>query len=177
MITIAYFLDIIKLAAAGLIVFFTAWLYIRAFLNKRYNYQLLALRKEGLQHTLPLRLQAYERVILFLERIDPANMLVRLHVSGMSAAEMQNIILADIRAEYQHNVSQQIYVSQATWNTVKKIRDDTISMVSSAVRTLPENASAGDLSRSVLMHLAALEQENPYEIALDIVKQDVRSLF
>lgn len=138
---------------------------------------MLEIKKESLKHTLPLRLQAYERTILFLERINPANLLVRLHVSGMSAREMQAIIVSDIRNEYQHNISQQIYVSDNTWNVVKKIKDDTISIVNSAVTALPENATSGDLSRSILIHLAGLETENPYDIALKIVKQDVQSLF
>ncbi len=177
MVSISYLLDILKFAAAGLIVFFVGWVCIKEFLNKRYNYQLLEIKKQGLNHTLPLRLQAYERVVLFLERIDPANMFVRLHISGMTAVEMQNVILADIRAEYQHNVSQQIYVSDTSWNVVKKIKNETISIINSAAGSLPENASAGDLGRSVLTHLATLEHENPYEVALDIVKADVRSLF
>ncbi len=138
---------------------------------------MIELKKESLKHILPLRLQAYERTVLFLERITPANLLLRLHTPGMSAKEMHSIIIADIKAEYQHNISQQIYVSPTTWNVVKRIKDDTISIISSAARALPEQATSADLSKSVLVHLAGLEAEDPYEVALNIVKQDVQALF
>jgi hypothetical protein len=137
----------------------------------------MELEKAGLKYTLPLRLQAYERTVLFLERINPESMLIRLHVPGMSALDMQGLIISDIRAEYQHNISQQIYVSDSAWKTVKKVKEDTISMINSAVKALPENASSVDLSRSVLSHLANLETENPYELALQIVKGDMQAIF
>lgn len=175
--SIAYLLDILKFALAGVIIFFTGWVFVKAYLDQRFNFRMIEIRKESLKQTLPLRLQAYERTILFLERINPSNMLIRLHVPGMSAREMQNVIISDIRAEYQHNISQQLYVSATTWNVVKKIKDDTISIVNSAVGALPDHATSGELSKSILMHLADLETENPYEIALNIVKKDVQVLF
>lgn len=172
-----YLLDIIKFAIAGLIVFFIGWFFIKAYLSETLNHQTLELKKAGLKHTLPLTLQAYERTVLFLERINPSGMLVRLHVPGMSATEMQTLIITEIRAEYQHNISQQIYVSDRTWSVVKKIKEDTIGMINNAVKVLPENSSSIDLSRSVLTHLANLETENPYDMALSIVKRDIQSLF
>lgn len=174
---ITYLLDIVKFALAGLIVFFAAWFFVKAYLDQRFNFRMIELKKESLKQTLPLRLQAYERTILFLERISPSNMLLRLHVPEMSAKEMQRIIIADIRAEYQHNISQQLYVSATTWMVVKKIKDDTVSIVNSAAGALPEHATAADLSRSILVHLAGLESENPYDVALNIVKKDVQALF
>lgn len=174
---ITYLLDIVKFALAGLIVFFAAWFFVKAYLDQRFNFRMIELKKESLKQTLPLRLQAYERTILFLERISPSNMLLRLHVPEMSAKEMQRIIITDIRAEYQHNISQQLYVSATTWMVVKKIKDDTVSIVNSAAGALPEHATAADLSRSILVHLAGLESENPYDVALNIVKKDVQVLF
>jgi hypothetical protein len=172
-----FILDLLKYAFAGLIVFFTGWFVIKNYLSEMFNFQRMELEKAGLKYTLPLRLQAYERTVLFLERINPESMLIRLHVSGMSALDMQGLIISDIRAEYQHNISQQIYVSDSAWKTVKKVKEDTISMINSAVKALPENASSVDLSRSVLSHLANLETENPYELALQIVKGDMQAIF
>lgn len=174
---IDFILDIIKYALAGLIVFFTGWFFIKTYLSEKLNFQRLELKKAGLKHTLPLRLQAYERIVLFLERVNPSSMLIRLHTPGMNAREMQAMVISDIRAEYQHNISQQIYVSNRAWAAVKQIREDTISMINSAANALPEDASAVDLSRTVLTHLANLEKENPYDMALNIVKSDMQSLF
>jgi hypothetical protein len=172
-----FILDLLKYAFAGLIVFFTGWYVIKSYLNERFNFQRMELKKAGLKHTLPLRLQAYERTVLFLERINPESMLIRLHVPGMSAREMQGLVISDIRAEYQHNISQQIYVSDSAWKTVRQVKEDTVSMINSAVNALPENASSVDLSRAVLSHLANLETDNPYDLALNIVKGDMQSLF
>jgi len=172
-----FILDLLKYAFAGLIVFFTGWYVIRAYLNEKFNFQRMELKKAGLKFTLPLRLQAYERTVLFLERINPESMLIRLHTPGMSAREMQALVISDIRSEYQHNISQQIYVGDSAWGTVRKVKEDTISMINSAVNALPENASSVDLSRAVLSHLANLETENPYELALQMVKSDMQSLF
>jgi hypothetical protein len=172
-----FILDLLKYAFAGLIVFFTGWFVVKNYLNEKFNFQQMELKMAGLKHTLPLRLQAYERTVLFLERINPESMLIRLHIPGMSAREMQGLVISDIRAEYQHNISQQIYVSDNAWKTVRQVKEDTISMINSAVNALPENASSVDLSRAVLSHLANLETENPYDLALIIVKGDVQSLF
>ncbi len=174
---LTYLFDIIKFALAGLIVFFTGWFFVRAYLNERSDFRSSELKKASLKHTLPLRLQAYERAVLFLERINPSSLLVRLHVPGISAGDMQKIIISDIRAEYQHNISQQIYMSDRAWAVVKKIMEDTIGIISSAANGLPENASSMDLSKSILTHLANLETENPYDVALNIVKRDIQSLF
>ena len=174
MIDLAFFLDILKLIIAGLVVFFAGWYVIREYLMQESGRSRREVKMANLSHTLPLKLQAYERIALFLERINPSNMLVRLHVAGLSAREMQNVILSDIRAEYQHNISQQIYVSDTSWNVVRKMKDETIGMVHNAVSGLPENASAIDLNKVILSHLANLQEDNPYDVALQIVKREVQ---
>lgn len=174
---ISFLLEIIKYSLAGIIIFFAAWYFIKPLLMQNLNYQRIELRKASIQHTLPLRLQAYERSVLFIERINPANLFVRLQSPGMSAVQLHQLVLAEIRLEYQHNISQQIYVSDVSWNVVKKIKDETIGIVSSALNALPDDASAMDLSKSVLTHLANLDIENPYDVALSLVKRDIQNLF
>jgi UDP-N-acetylmuramyl pentapeptide synthase len=95
----------------------------------------------------------------------------------MSAIEMHKLVITEIRAEYQHNISQQIYVTEMSWAVVKRIKEQTIGIIGSAANALPAQASAIDLSKSVLNHLANLETENPYDLALSIVKKDIQSLF
>ena len=150
------------------------WFIIREYLAQETVKTSRESKKENLAHTLPLKLQAYERITLFLERLNPANMLVRLHVAGLSAREMQNVILSDIRGEYQHNISQQIYVTDISWNVVRKMKEETIAMVHNAVVGLPDDASAIELSKVILSHLANLQEDNPYEVALKIVKREVQ---
>ena len=174
---ITFLFDIIKYTFSGLLVFFAAWYFVKPLLMQNLNVQRLELKKAEHIHILPLRLQAYERTVLFLERINPSNLLVRLHVPGMSAIEMHKVVITEIRAEYQHNISQQIYVTEMSWAVVKRIKEQTIGIIGSAANALPAQASAIDLSKSVLNHLANLETENPYDLALSIVKKDIQSLF
>jgi hypothetical protein len=171
-----YFLDILKYTSAGLIVFFIGFYVIKTHYEKIKMLGILELKKTGQAHILPLRLQAYERMILFVERINPANMLVRLHVSDISASEMHHVIISEIRTEFQHNISQQLYTSAQAWMVVKRLKDDTIALVNNTTRSLSDNASALELNKAILIHLSGLD-ENPYDSALTIIKHDIQQLF
>lgn len=129
--------------------------------------------KEGL---LSLRLQAHERLILFVERINPSNLFLRLHQQGLTAKELQSHILTEIRTEYQHNVSQQLYIGAETWQMVRKLKDDTLMMINNAKQSLPEEASSVDLSKLVLQHLTGIS-ENPYDLTQLLIKKDIHQLF
>ena len=173
---ILYLADILKLTVAGILVFIVAWFFVRNHLDKIAQNSLLQLKQTNLKETLPLRLQAYERVILFLERINPTNMLIRLHNTNVTATEMQQVILTEIRAEFQHNMTQQLYISNHSWTIIKKMMEDTIGMVNNTVNALPDDASALSLSKTILSHLDQLK-DNPYEMALAIIKRDMQQLF
>jgi hypothetical protein len=174
---VTFLAEIVKYTISGIIIFFAAWYFIKPMLVQNLNFQRVELRKASIQHTLPLRLQAYERSVLFIERINPSNLFIRLQSPGMTAIQLHQLVLSDIRSEYQHNISQQIYVSDVSWTVVKRIKDETIGIVSSALNSLPAEASAMDLSKSVLTHLANLESENPYDVALSLIKRDIQNLF
>ncbi|WP_423149582.1 hypothetical protein [Rubrolithibacter danxiaensis] len=173
---LAYLLEIIKYITAGFIVFYLAWLVIKKFLSDSYRTDLIELKKASLAHSLPLRLQAYERLILFLDRINPSNMMLRLHVTGATVQELHNLALSDIRAEYQHNVTQQLYVSGESWKVIQRIKDDTISLINNAAKGLPADAASFELSKALLLHLANME-ESPYEAASAIIKKEIQQLF
>jgi hypothetical protein len=171
-----YLLDILKFTLAGIGTVYAAFYLIKPHLDKTESLQLMELKKTISNQTLPLRLQAYERIVLFIERVNPASMLLRLHSTGLSAAELHSIVANEIRNEFQHNITQQIYVSSRAWAVVNRVKDDTLSIVTNAVKALPETATGLDLSKTVLGHLSHL-QDNPYDIALQIVKEDMEALF
>jgi hypothetical protein len=174
--TLPYLLDILKYTIAGIGVVWVALYLFKPYLDRAEHVQLLELKRTISNQTLPLRLQAYERVVLFIERVNPASMLVRLNASGMSAAELQLIIITEIRNEFQHNVTQQIYVSHRVWNVVKRVKEDTLSLVNNAVKALPPDASGTEMAKTILIHLSKLEQD-PYEIATGLIRQDMEELF
>src|SRR6201985_694771 len=120
----AYLLDIVKYTISGLGVVWIAFYLIKPYLEKNEKIQLLEFKKSVANQTLPLRLQAYERIILFIERINPANMIIRLNAPEYTADDLHSILITEIRHEYEHNVTQQVYVSSRAWSVVRRVKDD-----------------------------------------------------
>ncbi len=174
--TLAYLLDIVKFTIAGLGVVWIAFYLLRPYLDRSESMQLVELRKTISSQTLPLRLQAYERVVLFIERINPSNLLIRLNNPDYSAAELYMLIVAELRNEYQHNVTQQIYVSTNTWAIVKRLKDETLGVVNNAIKGLPEDATGLDLSKTILTQISQSEN-NPYDIGLGLIRKELEELF
>jgi hypothetical protein len=176
MVIYTYLLDILKYTLAGLGVVWVAFYLIKPYFDRSEKIQLLEFKKAVSNQTLPLRLQAYERCVLFIERVNPANMFVRLNAPGYSATELHSIIIAEVRSEFQHNITQQIYVSSRAWGVVKRVKEDTIAIITNALRTLPETATGLDLGRTVLAVLS--QQDNDlYEMAAEVIRQDLENLF
>ncbi|MXV13685.1 hypothetical protein [Hufsiella ginkgonis] len=170
--TSVFLSEILKYCISGAILFFLAYFFLQSQGHLRPPVRINTVLNTQL---LPLQLQAYERMALFIERITPGNLLLRLHQPGLSSRELQALALAEIRSEFQHNVTQQLYITSAAWRAVKSIREETLFLVSSAVTSLPGEASGADLSKAILTHLATLE-ENPYEKVLALLKQEMESL-
>ena len=168
--------NVVALAAGGIITVAVGYYFIKNDLKHYLDIRDAEFKKEDRKQLLPLRLQAHERLIIFIERINPSNLFLRLHEQGIPVTALQAAILNDIRSEYQHNVTQQLYVSQELWEVVKKLKDDTLAMVNNAIAGLPEGAMGVDLSRMILQHMAGLEN-NPYDLTINLIKKDVHQLF
>ncbi|MBE7179085.1 MAG: hypothetical protein INR69_21965, partial [Mucilaginibacter polytrichastri] len=104
-------IDIAKLAVAGIAVVAAAFAFFKPYFERYVRLKHLDYRKAVTERTTPLKLQAYERLILFLDRINPANMVIRLRDDELTAREFEILMVQEIRQEYQHNVTQQLYVS------------------------------------------------------------------
>src|SRR5476651_2438635 len=126
-----FLLDILKLAMAGVAVVWVAFYMAKPYLDNKDKFQLLEHKRHTSNHTLPLRLQGYERIVLLIDRINPSNLLLRLNSTSYTAAELQSLIISEVRNEFQHNVTQQIYVSSQSWQVVKRIKEDTLKLVNS----------------------------------------------
>ncbi len=175
--TITYFfVDVLKFVLAGTLIVYIAWQMIKSEIEKISQSKLLDLKRASLETTLPLRLQAYERLALFIERINPSNMLVRIHVAGTTVREIQQFLISEIRTEHQHNITQQLYVSTQAWAVMNRIKEDTISMVNNTAAGLSPEASSLELSKVILTHLSGLE-ENPYDAGLMLLKHDMQHFF
>ncbi|MDX9751716.1 MAG: hypothetical protein RBT71_11590, partial [Flavobacteriales bacterium] len=117
----------------SVVVFLTAHHLIKrltdAHRSERQGERMAELRKEDRRQTLPLRLQAYERLTLFLERMQPGALVLRVHQSNMSAGTLHAQLVATIREEFEHNVTQQVYVGDAVWEKVRQVKEEMIRLV------------------------------------------------
>jgi hypothetical protein len=144
------FVELIKILVPASIVLYAAYLLVRAFITREIDLKKLEVRSRSIETTLPLRLQAYERIALFLERIAPNNLLLRLSLPGLPAKEFQHLLLNEIRSEYNHNVSQQIFMSEGVWELVKSAKEDLIITINEPISEVNDEATALDLSKKIV---------------------------
>ena len=121
--------------------------------------------------TLPLRLQAYERMALFLERIDPNQLVLRIHTSGLTVAQEQNLLLTAIRSEFEHNLSQQIYLSDQVWAKVCDAKGDIEAIINTVAGDYEKDADSREFAETVL---AVSSQKPVVELAIQILKADMQ---
>lgn len=139
--------------------------------NAKRNY---LLQKESKPDTLSLRLQAYERMTLFLERINPSQLLVRISPISENKTDYQNFVIAQIEQEYEHNLAQQIYVSNECWSTITTAKNATIQMILLAAKS-EKISDAHQLRELILNDL--LTKPSPSSIALEFLKNEVSQLW
>jgi hypothetical protein len=109
-------------------------------------------------NTRPLQLQAFERLVILCERISLPNLISRVSQPQLSARDMQVTLIENIKQEFEYNASQQIYVSQKAWESVRNLRDQTLLIINSIGRTLPAEATAHDLNKGLLE--AIMQEDN-----------------
>ncbi|MDQ3291598.1 MAG: hypothetical protein M3Q05_09950 [Bacteroidota bacterium] len=171
-----YLFDLLKILLPAALVLVGMYLVIKSYLEKETQRRVLELRMKNTEVVLPIRLQAYERICLFLERIAPSNLLIRVSPAGQNAGEFQYTLLAEIRGEFSHNASQQIYMSEAAWQHVKQAKEDVVTMVNKAFHELPENAKGTDLAKRILESVIA-DNNEPTAVALSFIKQEINQAF
>ena len=104
----------------------------------------------GAQLALPLRLQAYERLVLLSERIALPNLISRVGQQDLTAKEMQLLLTQSIRQEFEHNISQQIYVSKEAWEAVNNLKEQNMLIINQVAQFLPDGATGTQLNKSLL---------------------------
>ena len=134
------------------------------------------IRGEEQKIILPLRLQAYERIILFLERISPNNLIMRLNKPEMSSIQLQSALIKTIREEFEYNLSQQLYISFKGWEVVKNAKEETIKLINVASGKIPETASAGELVK-IIFDVALEKDRLPVDVAIDEIKKEIQKVF
>ena len=125
---------------------------------------------------LPIRLQAYERLALLLERISPESIIMRVSKPGMTAKQLQTELLSSIRAEFDHNVSQQVYISNEAWELIKSARGKVIHLINAAADKVKDQATALTLSQQIFEQAMELKSQ-PTSEAMEFLKKEMEQFF
>ncbi len=124
----------------------------------------------------PLQLQAYERLMLLVDRIALPNIISRTSQAGLSARDMQALLVQQIRQEFEYNVTQQIYVSQESWEAVRNLKDQNILIINQIASFLPADATGQDLSRSILEMLMQSPKASLHNVVADVLSFEAKKL-
>jgi hypothetical protein len=124
----------------------------------------------------PLRIQAYERMILFLERISPSNLVMRVHHSGLTAHELHAELIKTIRAEYDHNLSQQVYLSLGAWEMIRTAKEETAKIINITAEKTPASATGLDLGQGVIS-ISSQIKKLPTDVAIEYLKEEFAENF
>lgn len=170
--------DLIKIIAPSLIVFFTAYKVLKTYLENDQKKILLELKQKQKQQSLKVRLQAYERMALFLERIQPNSLISRVKQPGMNSRNLHLAVLANIRSEYDHNVSQQIYIGIETWELIKVAKENTINMINISAQKSEPQSDALDFQKNLIAEIGQIPaHELPTQKALFALKSEVQKMY
>ena len=169
-------IEFVKILVPASIVLYAAYLLVRMFIQKEINLKKLEVRSKSIETLLPSRLQAYERMALSLERISPQNLLVRLSTTGMTSKEFHQLLLSEIRNEYNHNVAQQVYISEDVWNLIKNAKEDLILNINDAAGEMNMESTSLDLSRKIF-EKSINKQVDPIAHALTELKKEIQQTF
>ena len=168
--------ELLKLVIPAAAVLYAMYLVMQGFINRDLEARRLEIRGKSIETVLPNRLQAYERICLLLERISPQNLLIRVGHAGLSSKDYQRVLLEEIRNEYNHNVSQQVYMSDAVWSLVKNSREDLVMLINESASSLAEGATGLDLAKRIIER--SLEKNlDPIGHALSELKKEIQQTF
>ena len=172
------FIEVIKLAIPSLLVFGVVYFMLKQFLSRELaiNSQQIKLQEEEFKlqakkDFIPLKNQAYERAILYVERIDPNNLIMRIHKPFMNAKQLHTALLSIIREEYNHNMVQQLYINKSSWDKLKQAKEETVKIINMAQNQMKETSTGMDLS-AIIFEIVSKLDHLPTTTAVDYMKTE-----
>lgn len=166
--------EVILYAVPALITGMIAYYFFKEHTKNEDGRRRFLLHKELQVKSLPMRLQAYERMVLFLERISPSKLLIRVKPTSSDEDTYESLLVATIEQEFEHNLSQQIYVSDECWNIIVAAKNTTIQLIRKA--GLLEKTGTADKLREVIL-TEMMEKRAPSDAALSYIKKEVSEMW
>ena len=168
-------LEILKDCVPALCVLLATWMVMHKFYQNEAKKRLWELKKLSQKEISPLRMRAYERLALLLERTTPDHMLLDLNIAEMSILQLQQQLMRTIRVEYDHNLSQQIYVSDQVWEAIVASRDQMVVFINTMAQQLPPESSALDYAK-ILITAYTSNGDTANDKAMQLLRNEARML-
>jgi hypothetical protein len=168
-----FVLDILKISVPAFIVFITVYYLMRTYVTGQLNMEKLKYQSEQQGASMPLRLKAYERLILLCERIALDDLMLRLRTRDMNAQQLKNVLMIAVKQEYDHNLSQQLYVSQKLWEILSAAKDQVLDLIFIA----EAEAKSNDANVYGQKLLELFQNNNPVKTAKSAVVKEGQMYF
>ena len=166
-------IEIVAYTLPSLITGGVAYFLFTAYFKDQQNTRRWLVVKDNQKQALPIRLQAYERIVLFLERIHPAQLLMRITPPSEDKNDYATLLIHSIQTEFEHNIAQQIYLTNESWDIVNKSKNTTVQLIRKTSLNA-EIKNASQLRESILREL--LEMEAPSSVAISYLKEELKNI-
>lgn len=164
------------LLGAAFVIFMIVTIRDWALQRNKYREQVEADNGQELKDaSLPLRLQAYERLVVFMERIKPESLIARVNEPGLRVGDLRMLMIHSVQSEYEHNISQQIYVSTEAWDAVSNAKEQVVSLINSLSEGVASELDGKVLAKQ-LLELSIQEKDFPVNTALNILNTEAKKL-
>jgi hypothetical protein len=169
-------LEICKYVLPSLVVFFLSQRQYKLFFEAEHRNRMLTFKKEQSKTLLPIQLQAYERCILLLERVSLDQLVVRVFRPELTVNQLKQALVQELQAEFNHNVSQQLYISAQSWELIQQIKQELLGLINITARELDADGSGFDLSKNIIEKVSTLS-EDPTIRGLKFLKKEFELIY
>lgn len=174
---IAQILEVVKYILPALVVFITVYFIMNRFFNMQMNLEAMKLQQASKKEMTPLKLQAYERLMVFCERINALSLANRLRTKGMNITMLKQAMMIAIQQEFEHNIAQQMYVTDQLWQIIEIAKNDTLNFISSLDQGSDGNMDASMVVNQILTSSPASNGLQSLGKAKDAIKKEVSLQF
>lgn len=170
-------IELLKIIIPSGAVFAASYFLVKRFLDNEQKRREHELKKTAQSQITPLKIQAYERIVIFLERLNPNSLVIRVNKNGMSSRQLHLELVSAIKSEYEHNLSQQIYLSDGAWKMVKNAKEEILQLVNISSSKVPSDANSSELAMMILNITSNLDKKLPTDLALEYIKKEIAQIF
>ncbi|SDZ98503.1 DUF7935 family protein [Bizionia paragorgiae] len=166
--------ELLMYSIPALITGIIAYFFFREHIKNENNRRLFLMQKDLKKEALPMRLQAYERMTLFLERIVPSKLLIRVAPLSSDKNDYEKLLIDNIEQEFEHNLSQQIYLTSDCWSIIVAAKNTTIQLIRKA--NMSEKTDTANKLREVIL-TEMMENQAPSSTALAYIKEEITTIW